>query len=351
VDEGDRRGVDRLTIQEAARQLGISEGAVRKRVTRSTLEHHKDEDGRVYVYLDAGVDSRVDAGVDPNSIALISQLRDEVAYLRDENRRKDEIIMQQAMTMRQLSAAPSQEPSEDVETVEETSDRAESHSATGGAQEGTELPQQRSGWLAPLDKLPWWHYVLGLFLVNLATFVSFFAVQMMSTFGPTVLGVPIGAMVANVVLVWFPPGALGFWVGLRRRNPRFKSQVIPLGLLVGLAVSLGRVGQLVAVGTAYWGGGSDMYYWSAFIVAPALTGWLFYVSGVLVGNAWQRRRTGRLSGTTPASTMPGVNLASTGSRTPFTPRQQAILGFAGTVIAALISLMGTIASAILASGG
>jgi excisionase family DNA binding protein len=112
VDEGDRRGVDRLTIQEAARRLGVSEGAVRKRVSRGTLEHHKDEDGRVYVYLDNGVDGGVDEGVDPNSNALISQLRDEVAYLRDENRRKDEIIMQQATTMRQLTAAPPQEPSE-----------------------------------------------------------------------------------------------------------------------------------------------------------------------------------------------------------------------------------------------
>jgi excisionase family DNA binding protein len=118
VDEGDRRGVDRLTIQEAARRLGVSEGAVRKRVTRGTLEHHKDEDGRVYVYLDAGVDDGVDEGVDPNSNALISQLRDEVAYLRDENRRKDEIIMQQAMTMRQLTAAPTQEPSEARESPE-----------------------------------------------------------------------------------------------------------------------------------------------------------------------------------------------------------------------------------------
>jgi hypothetical protein len=36
-------------------------------------------------------------------------LRDEVTYLWDENRRKDEIIMDQAMTMRQLTAAPQQE--------------------------------------------------------------------------------------------------------------------------------------------------------------------------------------------------------------------------------------------------
>ena len=57
-------------------------------------------------------------GVDPNSNALISQLRDEVAYLRDENRRKDEIIMQQAMTMRQLTAARPQEPSEAREAPE-----------------------------------------------------------------------------------------------------------------------------------------------------------------------------------------------------------------------------------------
>ena len=135
MDEGDRRGVDRLTIQEAARRLGISEGAVRKRVTRKTLKHDKEDDGRVYVYLDAkgrrGVDDGQDEGVDPNSNALISQLRDEVTYLRDENRRKDEIIMQQAMTMRQLSAPPSQEPSEDTETVEEELEGAEAQDELG----------------------------------------------------------------------------------------------------------------------------------------------------------------------------------------------------------------------------
>src|ERR671910_1927535 len=127
MDERDRRGVYRLTVQEAARRLGVSEGAVRKRVTRGTLQHEKEDDGRVYVYLDTGdrrgVDDRQDEGVDPNNNALISQLRDEVAYLRDENRRKDEIIMQQAMTMRQLSAAPVQEPPEASETVEEETER------------------------------------------------------------------------------------------------------------------------------------------------------------------------------------------------------------------------------------
>ncbi len=151
MDEGARRGVDRLTIQEAARRLGISEGAVRKRVTRGTLEHEKEEDGRIYIYLDAGdrrgIDVGQDTGVDPNNNALISQLRDEVAYLRDENRRKDEIIMQQAMTMRQITAAPSQGPTEAAETVEEEPERAEPLSDRVEAQEGI--------------RRPWWRRVFG----------------------------------------------------------------------------------------------------------------------------------------------------------------------------------------------
>jgi hypothetical protein len=97
-----------ITIQDAARRLGVSEGAVRKRVARGTLEHDKEESGRVYVYLDTGVDGGQDEGVDPNSSALISHLEEEISYLRDENRRKDEIIMQQAMTMRALGAPDSE---------------------------------------------------------------------------------------------------------------------------------------------------------------------------------------------------------------------------------------------------
>ncbi len=144
MDAGDRRGVDRLTIQEAARRLGISEGAVRKRVARNSLEHEKDDDGRVYVYLDTGgrrgVDVGQDEGVDPNSNALISRLESEVAFLRDRVQRQQEIIAQQAVSMRQLTAAASQEASEDAETVEEASEGREPPPATGGAQEGVRRP-------------------------------------------------------------------------------------------------------------------------------------------------------------------------------------------------------------------
>ena len=56
-----------MTVQEAARILGGSEGSIRKRVKRGTLGHEKAPDGRVYVYLDAGVDVGQDEGVDPQA--------------------------------------------------------------------------------------------------------------------------------------------------------------------------------------------------------------------------------------------------------------------------------------------
>jgi len=149
MGEGARRGVDdvqdRVTIQEAARRLGISEGAVRKRVTRGTLEHAKERDGRIYVYLDRDrhrVDDVQDTGVDPNSGALISRLEDEVEFLRDQVRRQQEIIAQQAVTMRQLSA-----PSEAPEDVQRAAQSEEPPESTGG-------PENQSS-------RPWWRRIFG----------------------------------------------------------------------------------------------------------------------------------------------------------------------------------------------
>ncbi len=157
MDAGDRRGLDRLTVQEAARRLGVSEGAVRKRVTRGTLRHDKAPDGRVFVYLDSGVDTGVDEGVNPNNAALISQLRDEVTYLRDENRRKDEIIMQQAMTVRQLTAGT---PSEARESPVSPGPGDTPTPAPEEAQEGAQRPQT-SGSPAGGERRPWWRRILG----------------------------------------------------------------------------------------------------------------------------------------------------------------------------------------------
>jgi hypothetical protein len=145
----------RLTVVEAADQLGMSVDAVRGRVKRGTLRSER-EGGAVYVLLDdelagdwsaAGDDRPTDQSAKPQA-ELVEQLRSEVAYLRDESRRKDEIIMQQSLTVRQLTApsggaSEATEPSGSPETVSE---------AAGG---GDAPPEGRRAGERP----PWWRRI------------------------------------------------------------------------------------------------------------------------------------------------------------------------------------------------
>jgi hypothetical protein len=70
-------------VDEAARRLGLSVDAVRKRVQRDQLAYEKDAAGRVRIILDAGPDT---AGrpTDLESGALISEMRGRIEDLREQ---------------------------------------------------------------------------------------------------------------------------------------------------------------------------------------------------------------------------------------------------------------------------
>lgn len=112
---------DRVTIQEAARRLGISESGVRKRVKRRQLES-SHEGGRVYVYLDS-VGTEADSVPDSVPDKYTARLEDEVAYLREMLRREQEINAMHASNMRALSA-----PESPPEPVQEEEPPAEAES-------------------------------------------------------------------------------------------------------------------------------------------------------------------------------------------------------------------------------
>ncbi len=131
---------DRVTVQEAAQRLGISESGVRKRVQRGQLDS-THEAGRVYVYLDT-------PGPEPDSVPdtvpdkYLERLENENEFLRDQVRRQQEIIMQQSITLRALTAP--QEPQNESESAEPRSDRGT------GAEEPEEATER-----------PWWRRWLG----------------------------------------------------------------------------------------------------------------------------------------------------------------------------------------------
>jgi excisionase family DNA binding protein len=352
---------DRVTIQEAARRLGVKEDAIRKRIQRGSMRHEKAEDGRVYVWVDASQDATQDTGrssqdtyQDTSQDERLVDLREQVGYLRrqldeerEARRRADTIIAQlaraneeQARTIRELEAPsePSPDERESPETDEEAPEGAEPHPARGEAQEGTDRPQQRSGWLAPVDRLPWWHYVLGISLVILG------AVLASSYWQLPELPVGIAMMYAQI---WLPSGIFGLWVGYRMRSLRLL-QIITLGALVGIVSWLGWVGVNDIVRTYVWRTYLHQDYQPlSDLVEPFYLSFvpacMFYVFASLIGNAWQRRRIGRISGTTPASPVSRTRQrAAQQPRKDLTPAQQAMVGWGGTIISALLSLLGVI---------
>ena len=128
--------MDRVTVQEAAQRLGISQDAVRQRIRRGSMRHDKDDKGRVYVYLDptntrttpvhdAPRDTVYDAS---RSNELVTELRNRIQFLeneltdrKEESRRKDHIIA--ALTQRIPELEPPSEPREYSERPAEHVDR------------------------------------------------------------------------------------------------------------------------------------------------------------------------------------------------------------------------------------
>ncbi len=146
----DKNNLERVTVEEAARRLGVKEQAIRKRISRGTLPHDKDEDGRVYVYIVAGVEDEVQ-GTDTRAYthleALVENLQDQNRFLREELMRRDAILMNMTETMRQFSAPSSLEESPRVsESGTEFAEGAGSRPST----RGTETREERRGFWSRL---------------------------------------------------------------------------------------------------------------------------------------------------------------------------------------------------------
>lgn len=141
--------IDRVTVYEASQRLGISEGAVRQRIHRGTLNSERDESGKVYVFLTPDDTQDISVTTDQNNTvnnAIMDELRDRVRFLeaelddrKEEARRKDSIIMSLTQRVPELEAAS--EPRESTVTAS---------------------PEQSKGAVPQPEKsLSWWQRFFG----------------------------------------------------------------------------------------------------------------------------------------------------------------------------------------------
>ncbi len=147
----------RVTLREASVLLGVSEGAIRKRVARGTIRSDVGEDGRRYVYLDEGADKGEyasythESGAVRSADALVEELRDRVRFLEEQlaqanERDRENRRLLAGLIERVPELEAPREPSEAPEPVqEEPEGRAPVQSP--GPQEAVQRP--------------WWRRVFG----------------------------------------------------------------------------------------------------------------------------------------------------------------------------------------------
>ncbi len=152
---------DRLfTVKDAGEILGISPEAVRARLKRGTLHRETGEDGTVLVRLDAGPSGNGNNGTTDgldashSSPSRVEELREEVAFLREElrrerearveeKRRHDTIVLQLAQRIPELEAPAVEAPA----AARGEHETASEHRAGGDTPESSQEPVQRRPWL------------------------------------------------------------------------------------------------------------------------------------------------------------------------------------------------------------
>ncbi len=144
----------RVTVDEAARLLGIERQSVKKRIQRRKLRSEKDASGEVYVWLDLSETVR-DGSTDKSGTGrdeLVEALRDQVADLRARLDREQEANREHRRLLAGLI--------ERVPELEAPQERAESPETGGEGPEGAE-PQSGAEGRQVGPERPWWRRMFG----------------------------------------------------------------------------------------------------------------------------------------------------------------------------------------------
>jgi hypothetical protein len=342
---------ERVTVQQAAARLGITESAVRKRARKGDLRSEKVLEGnreRLYVFLDP------DAAPFPEPFQekYMRSLEDRVRTLEDEVMRQQAIILSMSQSLRALTGAP-----EAPQGVEEAQDEAEPRPSAGGAEQQTTRPSTPS---VPTSRLGMSARALA--VGGIATLLAWVYAgwALLVSWGLLAnrkwwVG-PFDSVVSISALLVLVPLLSGLWAGSTKR-PTFPWFSSPHRWLRRSGRSVLRTALFAAgipawaasfIVHAYFWGRQGAYSWPLLtnqvfvsLALVSLLALLPFMSGAFLGNAL--RRVGLLG--TPKEPLQGEEEGDW--EEVWSPRKEAQWGLAGSIIVALISALASVVAATL----
>src|SRR5215217_1081770 len=159
-----------LPVAVASRVMGISRDALYKRIKRDSVGWEKGEDGRIYVHVDTATDAATDADISAamdastDQVALIASLEEQVSYLKEVVRSRDEELRRREEEYREearrkdhlLAAALERIPA--IEPPDTPSEPRESPVTASEEPHNTHPPEQQE----PSQRRSWWRAFFGL---------------------------------------------------------------------------------------------------------------------------------------------------------------------------------------------
>jgi len=144
VGEGHNEARRRLSVSEAADELGVSVDAIRSRIKRGTIPHIK-RGGRVWVLLgtDQGNRPAQDQSETSALTSEVEALREQVGWLRGEVQRKDAILLSMTEAMKALSPPEREAPPEPREAPQTATEEQSDMRVPPEPQEGVQRPWWR----------------------------------------------------------------------------------------------------------------------------------------------------------------------------------------------------------------
>jgi hypothetical protein len=139
----------KLDVKQAAQILGISTDAVHKRAKRGTLESEKDEDGRVFVWLDTEDTGYTASSQDADDVhpLLLARLENENDFLRRElDRRAEELSEMRRIVAGLVQRVPELESKGESPPNERKSPESASEEASGTASHWEDTSEPRRSW-------------------------------------------------------------------------------------------------------------------------------------------------------------------------------------------------------------
>ena len=351
------RDISRLTVPQAARQLGISPEAVRNRLSRGTLNSIK-ESGTVYVLLQTDRTRHTDDI--PNDIpeALVVEMRGRIESLERQLEQANERDRENRRIIAALtSRIPELPPATPGGSIEPRPSPGQATPSPAGqvapdARDGMADEEQRhfwrqvrrTGFLSFIFVL-WVLSIGGVGLIPLLV-PSFPTSQVRSGWGNAWLAVFLVPIVFGYVYGAFRPPRWARGALTQGRIPPFV-QLVYVALVTGVGAA---IVSLTLIGFVYNSSRAGVPLDVALLyeVVPALGLLLattfFVLSTMLIGVARSRKREGQ-RGVAASPAPDGAH------PTTWSPRQQAIIGLVGTTITALLTFIGVVIQVLAGKGG